>query len=53
MFIFDNAPSHRKKPEGPLDADKMNVSDGNGRWTAEGDEASSTGERIRDEGYEC
>lgn len=28
MFIFDNAPSHVKKAEDALNADKMNVSDG-------------------------
>ena len=30
MFIFDNAPSHRKKPDNSLKAERMNVSD-NGR----------------------
>lgn len=28
MFIFDNAPSHCKKPDDVLNPDKMNVSDG-------------------------
>ena len=28
MFIFDNAPLHRKKPEDALDPDKMNISNG-------------------------
>ena len=28
MFIFDNAPSHRKKPDNCLNPDKMNISDG-------------------------
>lgn len=28
MFIFDNAPSHMKKPEDALNPEKMNVSDG-------------------------
>jgi hypothetical protein len=28
MFIFDNAPSHLKKPDDCLNPDKMNVSDG-------------------------
>ena len=28
MFVFDNAPSHRKKPDDCLNPEKMNVSDG-------------------------
>ena len=28
LFIFDNAPSHRKKPPDSLNAEKMNISDG-------------------------
>lgn len=28
MFIFDNAPSHTKKPDDCLNPDKMNISDG-------------------------
>ena len=28
MFIFDNAPSHRKKPDNSLNPERMNVSDG-------------------------
>ena len=28
IFIFDNAPSHMKKPEDALNAERMNVKDG-------------------------
>lgn len=28
LFIFDNAPSHMKRPDDALNADRMNVKDG-------------------------
>ncbi len=28
LFVFDNAPSHTKRPENALNADRMNVRDG-------------------------
>ena len=69
LFIFDHAPSHMKKPEDALNADRLNVKDGGkqpfmkdttwngvlqrGRWGAEGDEDSTGGKGGRYTWDEC